>query len=465
MKITIPALICLAACAPQLATPRAETDLAITDVNVVDVANGRVLPARTVLMTRGVITDVGLRGGTRVPAGALQIDGGGRYLMPGLIDTHVHVAWAAGSPALDSVRATLLAGGITTIRDAAGIGKERELLVYAHAVERGEVLGPRLVVSGTVSHPSVERHGVAGIAELVRELAAIGVHGLKIRQALTEEELRAILREAGAAGLPVYGHTYDWSRERDEEYTLLAAQLGVAGVMHISGMPPPAATRPVAPPAPRFTADNWQDWWLYMAKHWLRTDAVVEDALIDTLVAHGVWLEPTLVAEDWLAFPERYRAVWRERRLPGSFDEIRAGFPAWSGHELEDFRAAYGRMKDFVLRFHRAGGSIIAGSDCLPSCDTGVHDELELLVSAGLSPAAALRAATLHAARAIGREGAVGAVAPGLLADLLLLDANPLDDVRATRRIAAVIAGGHYLDSGALARLIQPAVQPAADTR
>jgi predicted TIM-barrel fold metal-dependent hydrolase len=74
-------------------------------------------------------------------------------------------------------------------------------------VERGEVPGPRLVVSGTVSHPSVERHGVAGIAELVRELATIGVHGLKIRQALTEEELRIILREASAAGLPVYGHT------------------------------------------------------------------------------------------------------------------------------------------------------------------------------------------------------------------------------------------------------------------
>jgi imidazolonepropionase-like amidohydrolase len=128
-----------------------------------------------------------------------------------------------------------------------------------------------------------------------------------------------------------------------------------------------------------------------------------------------------------------------------------------SSPKSADFRAAYVRMKDFVLRFHRAGGLIAAGSDCLPSCDNGVHEELDLLVSAGLSPTAALRAATLDAARALGREGEVGALAPGLLADLLLLDANPLDDVRATRRIAAVITGGRHLDRAALQRLVQPA--------
>jgi hypothetical protein len=195
-----------------------------------------------------------------------------------------------------------------------------------------------------------------------------------------------------------------------------------------------------------------------MALHWLHADATAEGTLIDTLVSRGVWIEPTLVTEDWLAFPERHRVAWLERRLAGSYDELRAGFPAWSGQELEDFRAAFGRMKDFVLRFHQAGGLVITGTDCLPSCGTGVHDEMELLVSAGLGPAAALRAATLDAARALGREGTIGAVAPGLLADLLLLEANPLDDIRATRRIAAVIAGGRYFERPALERLAPPAV-------
>jgi imidazolonepropionase-like amidohydrolase/Tol biopolymer transport system component len=170
------------------------------------------------------------------------------------------------------------------------------------------------------------------------------------------------------------------------------------------------------------------------------------------------------VTEDWLAFPERYRAAWLALGLPGSYEEFRAGFPAWTGQDLVDFQAAYERMKDFLRRFHQAGGLVIAGSDCLPSCDTGIHAELELLVSAGLSPAAALGAATLGAARALGREHSLGAVAPGLLADLLLLDANPLDDIRATRRIAAVIAGGRYLDGAALDRLARPAGQTTEDT-
>jgi imidazolonepropionase-like amidohydrolase len=82
MKSTILALICLAACAPRLATPHGDVDLAITNVNVVDVANGRLLPGRTVLITQGVITEIAVGGGTRVPAGALHIDAGGRYLMP-----------------------------------------------------------------------------------------------------------------------------------------------------------------------------------------------------------------------------------------------------------------------------------------------------------------------------------------------------------------------------------------------
>lgn len=186
---------------------------------------------------------------------------------------------------------------------------------------------------------------------------------------------------------------------------------------------------------------------------WLHSDPLAERALIDTMVARGVWLEPTLITEEWVVAGERFRPAWDERRIPGSYDAIRAGFPTYEGDDLARYRAAYDRMRDFVRRFHQAGGAVIAGTDCLPACGFGLPDELALLVEAGLTPAAALRAGTIDAARALGWETRIGSIEPGKLADLLLLDADPLDDVLNTRRISAVVAGGRYLHSSALEAL------------
>lgn len=112
---------------------------------------------------------------------------------------------------------------------------------------------------------------------------------------------------------------------------------------------------------------------------------------------------------------------------------------------MRDYAEAFERMKDFVRRFHEAGGVITTGTDCLPACGYGLGEELRLLVSAGLSPAAALRAATVDAARVLGWSDSVGRVAPNLFADLVLLDGNPLEDIKTVGRIHAVVANGHYL--------------------
>jgi imidazolonepropionase-like amidohydrolase len=111
-------------------------------------------------------------------------------------------------------------------------------------------------------------------------------------------------------------------------------------------------------------------------------------------------------------------------------------------------------MKDFVRRFHDAGGVIITGTDCLPACGHGLHDELRLLVSAGLSPAAALRAATVGAARVLGWHDRVGRVATGHLADLVVVNGNPLQDVGNAGRVHAVVANGRYIDRAALDQLV-----------
>jgi imidazolonepropionase-like amidohydrolase len=106
-------------------------------------------------------------------------------------------------------------------------------------------------------------------------------------------------------------------------------------------------------------------------------------------------------------------------------------------------------MKDFVGRFHRAGGIVITGTDCTPQCGYGIQDELRLLVDAGLTPAAALRAATSDAARVLGWADSVGVVKAGYVADLVILEADPLRDIANAGRVRAVVANGRFLDVAA----------------
>jgi imidazolonepropionase-like amidohydrolase len=178
------------------------------------------------------------------------------------------------------------------------------------------------------------------------------------------------------------------------------------------------------------------------------------------MVARGVWLEPTLITEHWITANEVYRDSWQQRQLPGSFAQTQAGFPLVEGADLQRYRDAFGRMKDFVRRFHAAGGVVLAGTDCLPACGHGLWDELALLVEAGLTPASALRAATVDAARALGWGERSGRIATGNIADLVLLDANPLTDIRNVGRVHAVILNGRYLDRAALDGLLTNSDRP-----
>ena len=433
-----------------------QESLAVTGITVIDVVDGRALPNQTVLIGGGRITSVSASQSTRVPAGAREIAGRGKFLIPGLIDTHIHLAATADRDRLLAL-GPLLAHGVTSVRDAGAGGQDEWLVALRSRVTRGEVLSPRIYVSGMLSGRSVTRSGLPDAAALARRLIDLGVDGLKIRDGLSRDDIIAVVQVAANAKRPVYGHTYDaMTRERDEIYTLDAIRSGVIGSMHIMGIPQLGSRdRPPPPPGPRF--GDWEAWWVYYATLWREADRTAERTLIETMVAQGAWLEPTLITEDWVVNADTYRRAWLERRLPGSFDRAREGFPALAGPALQPYREAFTRMKEFVRQFHDAGGTITAGTDCLPVCGYGLQDELQLLVSAGVPPAAALRAATVTAARVLRWDDRVGRIDSGLEADLVLLDANPLEDIRHTSRVHAVIAAGRYLDRGQLDALLAKA--------
>jgi hypothetical protein len=434
-----------------------EPALAIRNITVIT-APAPALHGATLLIRGRTIQAVGPSARVAIPRGSRIIDGQGKYLIPGLIDTHVHIASEVGKPTMDLALALELAHGVTGIRDASGIGRERELVALRGQIDSGTILAPRLYVSGSATPQNVPRYQAAGLNDLVRRLAAVGVDGLKLRN-LTEVQADTVIAAARAVGLPAFGHTYSHA-DSAWDFTVHAVERGASGVMHATGIGP--ATRRV----PReLAATGWERSWLGMYLQWIDATEAEEERLLKALLANHTWLEPTFTADAFSLYDEWYRGRPEARFLWwSSYDSTRAGWPAFSAGDLALARQGFKRMQRFVRRFQESGGIVLAGTDMSPWPGEGIHEELRLLVLAGLSPMAALQAATRNAARALGWEGKTGTIAVGLDADLVILDADPLQDITNTSKIWKVIRAGQVLDRSTLdSMLSRPELRRAGE--
>jgi hypothetical protein len=418
----------------------AANGVAITNVAVVAVESGRVHPGHTVVIAGDRIVAVGSAAETRVPAGARLVDGTGRYLIPGLWDMHTHVTMVGGA-ALD----LLLAQGVTGARD---MGAERfaDARALRDSIAAGQRLGPRLkIASPVVENPGwlaavrqmvdasgtpwrlYERFGPAtpeAAVAWVDSVARLGADHIKVRNWPAAAVARALVGRAAAHGLPVVAHPNRPFPAR-----------GLATLEH--GVWPPIAAE-----AERATL--WQ-----------------------TLAAEGTAFVPTLVTTRAVRFapPDTLLARLDRGDIAGLRYVPAEARREWRDQLLQlaqetgtvDYRQIYRDGLRDLAEMRRAGILILAGSDVgapLVVPGLSLHEELELLVrDAGLSPLEALRAATLLPARVLGLADA-GTIAPGQLADLVLLDGNPLAEIGATRRIHAVVTAGRLLDRAALDRLL-----------
>jgi imidazolonepropionase-like amidohydrolase len=435
------------ACMPAGESPVAlSADLALVDVQVVDVVAGQVLPAMTVLIADGRITTVAGSAEVEVAAEVQIIDGAGRFLIPGLWDMHVHTLW---DPSIeDTFLPLFIANGVTGVRDMGGIPSLTRS--WPQKIEEGELLGPRVVAAGPIldgdpplhAGVSVGVDGPEAAREALRTVRSEGYDFAKVYTLLSRESYFAIAEEAGRLDFPFAGHPSGYVTP------LEASEAGQLSIEHLAhGQPDPGFFDLAC------------------------VDADGCAALLEAFVRNGTWQVPTLVMLRAKAYSEE-PAYGEDPRLRFVPEMVRADYLSARKRRMDEGtpervaerRHDWERHLRLVRAMDEAGVPLAAGTDTgvlfsLPGFS--LHDELALFVEAGLSPAAALRAATSAAATLAGLRNETGRVAEGLAADLVLLRANPLEDIRSTTAIDGVVRAGRWIGSNELVRMLE-AVEKAA---
>jgi Amidohydrolase family len=438
----------------------------IRNVNIVDIENNRLKPKRDVIIVGNHIAGIQAGNTAHVPKRGRVLNGRGKFLMPGLWDFHVHVFSAQGEE--DLALPLYVINGITGIRDAGALRTLPEQQEVAKAIEQGKRVGPRMVLAGALidgppgSWPGqmVARKPGEGRAR-VREAKANGWAFIKSYSLLHEDTYLAIADEARVLGLPLFGHI-------PESVTLdLAVKAGHRSIEHFGRITQACSTAEAsmiaanaqalrsAEPLPALmrvmaghnqtTLDNWDE---KLCKQIVRRLAIADVAVMPSLMVSDFYLGKDPAPDDprLRSVPKTVREQWKQgdwRRQQMS-PELLAIAPRSVALDWKTFKFA-----------HDAGVPILAGTDAAyanPFLFHGysLHDELARYVQAGLTPQQALRTATVNPGRFLKRMDLSGRVTSRQKADLVLLNANPLADIHAIKRIHAVVANGRLYDREAL---------------
>lgn len=445
--MTLPAVLL----ATSARAARAQSPIAFTGVTVIDGTDSVPRRDQTVVVRGNRIVSVSAASTARVPDGARVIEARGQFLVPGFWDMHVHTAITGGREML----ALYVANGVTGVRDMAGEWPVLE--GWRAEVAAGALVGPRMVLSGPyleggdVPIPHFLTRDTAEARAGVDSLVSLGVDFIKVHSQLNAEAYFAIARRARERGIPFAGHV---SRAVG---SAAASDSGQRSIEHLLAIPAECTSADSIALVPRFAVQSALG----------RCSSEDLRPLYAKFVRNGTWVTPTFTAQYEVA-------VWPTRAVPG--DSLAHYLPDTVKRFVAQIfpmpdsippnadsvgRAMFEKRLRQAAAMHRAGVGILTGTDA-PLRNSppgfGLHEEFVLLARGGMTPFEILRAATLEPARFLGATDSLGTIAPGKLADLVLLEADPLHDIRNTRRIAAVMANGRLFAGADRARLLRAAV-------
>jgi imidazolonepropionase-like amidohydrolase len=426
-------------------TARDTNTLAITHVTVIDVTGAAPKPDMTVTVRGGRIAEI-KRSSRKIPKETQVIDGRGKFLIPGLWDMHVHTNFADWLPdGKELVLPLFVANGITSVRD---MGGDLHLLKeWRDQINAGTIVGPRMVISGPMldSAPphfpsSVPIATAADGRKAVDDLKQGGADFIKVQSYIPRDAYFAVAEEAKKQGIVFVGHVPDAIRASE------ASNAGQKSIEHYTGIFEGCSSIEdqllKGPKGPRRVVETYNE--------------PKCAALIALLAKNQTWQVPTLIWErgQWLIDDlDLSQSPGAKYAAASLRNQAYKKFTASILKELDTDPVEYRRRfvakeLEMTLAMHRAGVPLMAGTDTAAGVYVmpgfSLHQELELFVKAGLTPIEALQTATLNPAKFLGRTHDMGTVEKGKLADLVLLDANPLDNISNTQRISAVVQSGRY---------------------
>ncbi len=413
--------------------------LIVTNANLFDAETGQTLPNTTVLIEGNRIKAVGPNGKVAAPKNAERIDAQGKTLLPGLWDMHVHISPNDGL--------MHIAAGVTSVRDLAN--DTEALLALKAKIEAGDEIGPRILMSGFMDG----RGPFAGPTKVfvdteeeartaIDNYARLGYTGIKIYSSIKPELVPRIIALAHAKGLRVSGHVPAFMSA--EQFV----QAGTDEIQHINFIflnflfDDVKDTRTPA----RFTAVADRAATIDLASErvasfikLLKDRKIVVDPTVS--VFEGMFTDrPGKIPTGFAAIADHLPPLVRRGFLTG-------GLPVPAGKD-ERYRESEKALLRMIKMLYDAGVPIVAGTDSMPGF--ALHRELELYVEAGIPAPEVLRIATIGAARVMKRDGELGSIRTGKLADMILVDGNPMTRISDIRHVALVIKDGSVYEPAAL---------------